>query len=283
MEENLASRLLVDRTDAGAGLSVHWLKVRVLCVQLKRPAALGVIDLGAGIDAGGVVSQPRGPVGGIRGRTGRSPIAKQDSTTHDLEMPDLTQLASDGLVLYLIISGLVLIDAVFPIAPSETLLVTGGTLVAAGDASLVPLVASGALGAIAGHSLLYAVGARAGPGLLKRVMRGRFNPEQLQKAAGSLSRRPWLLVVADFIPWGRTILMFSAGALRVTLRRFLPFAAVAAIVWASFFAAIGFISGSVFGSTWHILGASFGAVLAIGLVGELLQRRTGGGTIPPSD
>jgi len=46
-----------------------------------------------------------------------------------------TELVTDSALTYLAVVGLVVLDAVLPIAPSETLVVTGGVLAADGDLS----------------------------------------------------------------------------------------------------------------------------------------------------
>jgi membrane protein DedA with SNARE-associated domain len=55
-------------------------------------------------------------------------------------LESLTDLVTDSPVTYLVVAGLVALDAVFPIAPSETLIVPGGVLAADGDLSAPALV-----------------------------------------------------------------------------------------------------------------------------------------------
>ena len=193
-------------------------------------------------------------------------------------MPELAQLVSDGLLLYLVVAGLVMADAVFPLAPSESLLVAGGVLAASGEVALLPLIAAGTVGALTGHLILYSLGSSAGPRVKRRLLRSRKNEEKAEKIGGQLNDRPWLLVVADFVPWGRTILMFTAGAFGVARRRFLGFAAMGAVIWATAFSLLGFLGGNVFESPWHGLAASLAVVLAIGGIGELIRRRRSRGT-----
>ncbi|HEX2435719.1 MAG TPA: hypothetical protein VHI76_03615 [Solirubrobacterales bacterium] len=54
--------------------------------------------------------------------------------------------------------ALVALDAVLPIAPSETLVVAGGVLAADGALSLPLLSAAAATGALTGHTVLYLLG-----------------------------------------------------------------------------------------------------------------------------
>ena len=73
-------------------------------------------------------------------------------------MLDLVDLVPNSPWTYIAVASLVAIDAVFPLAPSETLLVAGGVLVADGDLSLPFLGLAAVIGALAGHSLLYVLG-----------------------------------------------------------------------------------------------------------------------------
>jgi membrane protein DedA with SNARE-associated domain len=58
----------------------------------------------------------------------------------------------------LVVAALVALDAVLPIAPSETLVVAGGVLAADGALSLPLLSAAAATGALTGHTVLYLLG-----------------------------------------------------------------------------------------------------------------------------
>jgi len=63
---------------------------------------------------------------------------------------------------YLAIFSVAMIDAFFPVVPSESLVVTAGVFAAAGDQSLALVIAAAALGAFVGDHVSYAVGSQAG-------------------------------------------------------------------------------------------------------------------------
>lgn len=189
-------------------------------------------------------------------------------------MPEFLGPFTEGPMLYLIVAGLVMADAVFPLAPSETLLVAGGVLAAGGEVAVVPLMVAGAVGALAGHLLLYSIGASAGSRLLARAGQTEKGRHRIRRATEEIHHRPWLVVVADFIPWGRTILMSVAGATGLGFRRFTALAATGAVLWATMFVSLGLIGGSVFESTWQSLGLSLAVVILIGLSMEIAQRRS---------
>jgi membrane-associated protein len=81
---------------------------------------------------------------------------------------DLSDL-SDSPASYLAVLALVALDAVFPVAPSETVLVTGGILIERGDLIAPLFVLAGACGAVLGDSILFGLGSRAGPGLRTKL------------------------------------------------------------------------------------------------------------------
>jgi membrane-associated protein len=89
---------------------------------------------------------------------------------------------SDSPASYLAVLALVALDAVFPVAPSETVLVTGGTLIERGDL-IAPLFAlAAACGAVLGDSILFGVGSRAGPGLRAKLFSSERARERLRVA-----------------------------------------------------------------------------------------------------
>lgn len=187
-------------------------------------------------------------------------------------MFELSEILREGAGTYLLVLGLITLDAVFPTAPSETLLVAGGVLVADGELTAPLLILAAAAGALLGHSLLFALGRWAGPGIRRRLFRSAEAHRRLERAAALLARRTWLLIVADFVPWGRTALMFSAGALELAPGRFYAFVVPGALLWASFYVGLGVAGGATFEQDWQALAASIGAALAIAAAGELVHR-----------
>lgn len=185
---------------------------------------------------------------------------------------DISDIAVHALRTYLAIAGLVTLDAVLPIAPSETLMVAAGVAVADGPLSLPLVILSGTAGALTGHSILYALGALGGPTLRRRLFRSSDAAAALARAEATLRRRTWLLIVSDFIPVGRTAAMFAAGVLRLAPARFYAYVVPGALLWSTFYTLLGLAGGSVFEQGWQALGASLGAALLIAAAGELAHR-----------
>jgi hypothetical protein len=123
---------------------------------------------------------------------------------------DLSDL-SDSPASYLAVLALVALDAVFPVAPSETVLVTGGILIERGVLIAPVFVLAGACGAVLGDSILFHLGSRAGPGLQAKMFSSERARERLGVAERLVHERTWLLIASDFLPGGRTAAMFAAG------------------------------------------------------------------------
>lgn len=185
---------------------------------------------------------------------------------------EISDIAVHAPGTYLAIAGLVALDAVLPIAPSETLMVAAGVAVSEGPLSFPLVTVSGFIGALAGHSVLYLLGMLGGPALRRRLFRTEAATAQLATAERALGRRTWILIVADFVPIGRTAAMFAAGALELPPRRFYAFVLPGALIWSSFYALLGLAGGSVFEQGWQALAASLCAALLIGAAGELAHR-----------
>jgi membrane-associated protein len=184
---------------------------------------------------------------------------------------DLSDL-SDSPASYLAVLALVTLDAVFPVAPSETVLVTGGVLIERGDLIAPLFVLAAACGAVIGDSILFGLGSRAGPGLQAKLFSSERAQERLRVVERLVHQRTWLLIVSDFVPGGRTAAMFAAGALGLPAPRFYAFIVPGALLWAVFYTALGIAGGSLFDEGWGAFAASIGVALAIGVAAEAIYR-----------
>jgi membrane-associated protein len=148
---------------------------------------------------------------------------------------------------YAVVLGFAAFDALLPFFPSETAAIAAGVLAAAGDLNIFLVVASAAGGALLGDSSSYLVGRTAGHAAVSRLFGARAGLGRLAWAERVLTRRGWyLIVVARFVPGGRTGVTLTAGLTRMQGRRFVLAAAVAALLWASFAGGLGYLGGSAF-------------------------------------
>ena len=109
----------------------------------------------------------------------------------------------------------------------------------------------------------------------KARRRIRWAEKELQERGGEL------IVVARFIPGGRTAVTLSAGALKMPWRRFATFDAVAAIVWASYAALLGYVGGKQFqDAPWKGLIVALSLAFAVAGGVELVRWLVRRGKVP---
>jgi len=166
-------------------------------------------------------------------------------------------------------------DAVIPILPSETVVVTAAILAANGRLNIWLIVCLAALGALVGDNAAYGAGRGALRRLADRLMKSERSRGRLEWAGTLLGRHGvWIIIIARFIPGGRTATTFACGTLELPwLRRFLPADATAAILWAGYASALGYIGGATFkDNLWLPLLIAAGAGLLIAALGEVARR-----------
>jgi membrane protein DedA with SNARE-associated domain len=176
---------------------------------------------------------------------------------------------------YPLIVGVCAADALLPLFPSETIVVAAAVLAGNGELSIVAVVAAAAAGALLGDNAAYGIGRSALRGLADRHLRSERSRRRLEWGRGQLHRHgPAIIVVARFIPGGRTATTFAAGTVGMPWRRrFLPADAGAALLWALYASALGYFGGQAFThNLWEpLLLATVVALLVTG-AGEVLRR-----------
>ena len=191
---------------------------------------------------------------------------------------EFTQLVADASGwAYLIVFLFAFLDALVPIVPSETAVITAGVVAASGDLSLGLIIPAAAAGAFLGDNTAYLIGRRFGGRLTDRFFSGEKATERMAWAEVQLSERGGeLIVVARFIPGGRTAVALSAGTLGYPWRRFVVFDLAATLIWASYAALLGYYGGRTFESFWGLalaLTTAFAIAGGIELVRWLQRRR----------
>jgi membrane-associated protein len=191
-----------------------------------------------------------------------------------------TQLVADASGwAYAIIFLFAFLDALVPIVPSETAVITAGVVAASGDLSLALIIPAAAAGAFLGDNTGYLLGRRFGDRATERFFSGEKARHRLKWAEQQLRERGGeLIVVARFIPGGRTAVALSAGTLRYPWRRFAVFDLVATLLWATYSALLGYYGGRTFESFWGLvlaLTTAFGIAGGVELVRWAMRRRRG--------
>jgi membrane-associated protein len=165
------------------------------------------------------------------------------------------------------------LDALLPFMPSDTTVIVVGVLVIDAPIRLVVLVVVAAVGAFAGDLLGYVIGRRS-HGVLSRLTRTENGRRRYRWVLMQLRRHGTLLILlARYIPGGRAATMLTAGVTRYPTRKFLLTEAVATVIWAAFFAVIGFVGGESFEDhPARGLLLAFAIALGLALLVELGRR-----------
>jgi membrane protein DedA with SNARE-associated domain len=203
---------------------------------------------------------------------------REGAPVFDQITPLVVELAASPLV-YLVLFALCLVDGFFPPVPSESALVAIAAIAAtSGQPVLAVVLVVAALGAIAGDSIAYWIGRRIGSARLARSKRPRiaaafaFAERQMQRRSASL------ILTGRFIPVGRVAVNMTAGATRLSYRRFLAISAIAGLAWSAVSIGIALAASSVLHEP--IVAALVSMVVAAGLgiavdrvLGAISRRR----------
>jgi membrane-associated protein len=173
---------------------------------------------------------------------------------------------------YAIIFAVSLIDGFFPLVPSETTVIAAGVLAADGRLRLVFVILAAAVGAICGDNVSFWVGRTLGERIAGKLFAGDRR-RHLDRAHRMLEERGgYLIVIARFIPGGRTAATFAAGSLDWEWRRFIVFDVVAGVIWASYAALLGYFGGKTFeNSPFKGFLVAFGLALSITVGVEIVR------------
>ena len=187
----------------------------------------------------------------------------------------LESLQVSSALSYLIALVIPALDAIFPVLPSETVVIALGTATAgSADPRIALLVGCAAVGAFLGDNLCYLLGRRFGPAVQRRFFTTPKGMKARAWAERSLDRFGMqLIVVCRFVPGGRTAVTLTCGLTGYPRRRFTTATAAAAVIWALYSFLIGRIGGRAFeDNLWAGLVVAFGASIAISTVIEVVRR-----------
>lgn len=188
-------------------------------------------------------------------------------------LESLTDAISGSPLTYLVVALLVFGDAILPLFPGESAVVTAAVLADEGELLVWLIGLSAFAGAFLGDLVVFLIGRRFGPRAVRRFAGDGKRAERVQWAREQLDLRGVpLIVAAQFIPGGRNIVMLVAGTLHFPFRRFLIAEAAGAAIWATFQTSIGYFGGRLIENTVVALVVSVGIAIAVGALVELVDR-----------
>jgi membrane protein DedA with SNARE-associated domain len=163
------------------------------------------------------------------------------------------------------------------VVPGETAVVVGGVLAAQGRVELAWLMVIVVVAAIAGDSVGYEIGRRAGGRLIasKPLRRHRAGVE---KAQDLIRRRGAVAVfLGRFLALLRALMPALAGSSKLPYPRFLVFNAAGGLVWGVAFTLVGYLAGAAYKRVEHLIGTgsaiAFAVLVVAGVVVWALRRR----------
>lgn len=173
---------------------------------------------------------------------------------------------------YLIVFAIAMLDAFFPIVPSEATAIAAGVVAGTGGLSVELCIVAAAAGAIVGDNISFAIGHFLGERVERRFFKGEKAQKRLKWAQRTLEQRGgYLIVIARFIPGGRTATTFTAGFVETyPWRRFLAFDALAGVIWGAYTVLLGYFGGRSFEEQpWKGLLLAFGVAVAVTVLVEV--------------
>jgi membrane protein DedA with SNARE-associated domain len=147
----------------------------------------------------------------------------------------------------LVILVIAFFDSVVPIVPSETTVIIGGVAAGLGNQPLALVIAAGAIGAFLGDNTAYMIGRRMSGAIGRWATRKPKRQARLDWADKQIRQRGGLLLItARFIPGGRSVLTVSSGITHQPHAWFAAWVGVAAVIWATYAALLGYLGGKAF-------------------------------------
>ena len=191
--------------------------------------------------------------------------------------------------IYLIIGVSVLLDVFLPVLPSGVLVITAATAAAGarsaasaaavpGDQAavpgLLPLVLCAATASFLGDLIAYRLARREGTRIARALARSRRLTAAQARLGSALTHGGGLLVVlARFAPAGRSLVSLGAGATHRRSAEFLPWSALAGLMWAGYSVGLGWFGGQWLGATWIATAVSVCALFLAGTVAAYAIRQ----------
>lgn len=197
--------------------------------------------------------------------------------------------------IYVLIALSVLLDVFLPLLPSGVLVVTAATAAAsaastaAAEVARLPappdpgshapellfLVLSAATASVLGDVLVYRLAWRGGQRFDRVIARSKRLSTARRRLGHVLEGGGGALVVlARFAPAGRSVVSLCAGASRRHPKDFVPWSALAGLLWACYSVGLGWLGVRWLGTGWLSTAVSVAALLAVGSLATYLLRRS---------
>ena len=150
--------------------------------------------------------------------------------------------------LYFTLFFFAFLENLFPPAPSDLVIVFGGSLVGLGKLGLMPTILFSTLGSAAGFTVMYYVGFFLGKEIVDSG-KIKFIPlDKIRQVEGWFTKYGYALVVANrFLSGTRAVISFFVGITELPILITFPLCALSALLWNS----ILVFGGSMLGHNWR--------------------------------
>ncbi|WP_405013191.1 DedA family protein [Kitasatospora sp. NBC_01539] len=173
----------------------------------------------------------------------------------------------------------VLGDAFLPFLPSGTLVILAVLRTSEVDGAPLLLGAGVAVASFLGDLLLLQLARRGAPAVRRRLASRPGLATSVERVQAGLAQQTSraaavIVIVARFVPAGRTILDLAVGHSPDSSRLFLRWSALAAVIWATYIVSLGWLNSHWFDTAWLSLAVSCAAATLISTsVARLIRRR----------
>ncbi|WP_253904262.1 VTT domain-containing protein [Arthrobacter sp. Br18] len=153
------------------------------------------------------------------------------------------------LLYFLTMFAVIFVDVVFPIVPSELMVIAAGTMASHGALFLPWAVLTAVTASWLGDLALFLIFRRRLTHWLDRFRWGRSVHRGLRSAVEKAGKSPTYagLVAVRFLPGGRTASVAAAGIAEVSLKPFLVATAIGAVLWTAWLLGLGYVTGATTG------------------------------------
>jgi len=126
--------------------------------------------------------------------------------------------------------------------PGEVTVILGGVLAAQGAAPIWAILIAGVVGPMSGDTIGYFLGRRYGKTVVRRKLQKRWGPARRRLS----NKSGWTIFLGRFLPFLRSILPTTAGAMAIDPRRFLSWDLPAASIWGAASVLVGYFAARDF-------------------------------------
>jgi membrane protein DedA with SNARE-associated domain len=146
--------------------------------------------------------------------------------------------------IYLTIFFFAYIENLFPPSPSDIVVVIGGSLVATGSISFIPLFFSATLGSLAGFLTAFIIGWQFDKKLVHSGKLKFINVQSVDKVEAAFRKWGYYLIIANrFLPGTRAVISFFAGMSRLNVNKTTILSLISSAIWNAFLIYLGIAFG----------------------------------------